>query len=74
MPKTYLGNAVIPTYVAEIVAKYPQHFGSEERALQRFSRAIAAMAVDTQDLDYERRAGEIERRARTLAPEELYAE
>jgi hypothetical protein len=32
------------------------------------------MLVDTQDLDYESRAREIERRVRTLAPEELYAE
>jgi nitrite reductase/ring-hydroxylating ferredoxin subunit len=74
VPKIYPAGAVVPTYVAEIVAAYPRRNDGEEHALRRFGRAVATMLVDTQHLDYEARTHEVERRVRALSPEDLYAE
>ncbi len=73
MPVLYPPDTMVPTYVAEIVAAFPPRNSNEDTALFRFGRAVAAMLVETQTLDYAERAREIERRVRALSVEELYA-
>jgi nitrite reductase/ring-hydroxylating ferredoxin subunit len=73
MPAIYPQDNIVPTYVAEIVFAIPPQGMDEDTALQRFGRAVAEMLVETQDLPYEERSKEIERRVRSISTEALYA-